>query len=64
MSRKYIDCRQYPSESRCSIVISADSEDELLEVAAQHAVQRHGHADGEKLRAQLRGGIKSGIPPA
>jgi predicted small metal-binding protein len=64
MSRKYIDCREYPSASQCSVVISADSEDELLEVATQHAIKGHGHADDEQLRDQLRRGIKSGIPPA
>ena len=64
MSRKYIDCREYPSESGCSVVISADSEEELLEVATQHAIQGHGHSDNDDLRAQLKRGIKSGIPPA
>ena len=62
MDRKYIDCRDYPSESGCSIAISADSEDELVEAAAQHAVQAHGHQDSPELRAQLRQGIKSGEP--
>jgi len=60
MTRKTIDCRQYPSESNCSIAISADSEDEVVEAAAQHAVQVHGHQDSPELRAQLRQGIKSG----
>jgi predicted small metal-binding protein len=38
MSRKYIDCREFPSETNCTVAISADSEAELLEVAVQHAV--------------------------
>jgi hypothetical protein len=33
MSRKYIDCRDYPSDINCSIALSADSDDELLEAA-------------------------------
>jgi predicted small metal-binding protein len=64
MSRKYIDCRDYPSETQCTVAISADSEGELLEAAAQHAIQAHGHQDGPELRAQLRDGVKSGTPPA
>lgn len=64
MSRKYIDCREYPSESGCSVVISADTEEELLEVATQHAIKGHGHSDNEQLRDQLKRGIKSGTPPA
>jgi hypothetical protein len=29
MARKFIDCREYPSENHCTIAISADGEDEL-----------------------------------
>jgi predicted small metal-binding protein len=64
MSRKYIDCREFPSESNCTIAISADSEDELIEAAAQHAVQVHGHQDNEELRGQLRSFAKEGEPAA
>jgi len=41
----------------------ADTEDELLAAAAQHAVAVHGHEDTPELRAGLRGVIRSGIPP-
>ncbi|MDH5488131.1 MAG: DUF1059 domain-containing protein, partial [Gammaproteobacteria bacterium] len=54
MSRKYIDCREYPSDTNCSVSIFADSEDELLEVAIQHAVSVHGHKDTPEFREQLR----------
>jgi predicted small metal-binding protein len=64
MSRQTIDCRDYPSETNCTVAISADSEGELIEAAAQHAVQVHGHQDGPELRAQLRQGVKSGAPTA
>ena len=33
MSRKYIDCREFPSEMNCSVALSADSDAELLEAA-------------------------------
>jgi predicted small metal-binding protein len=62
MGRKFIDCRDYPSESGCSIAISADSEDEVVEAAAQHAVKVHGHEDGPELRSMLRQGVRSGMP--
>jgi len=64
MERKTIDCRDYPSESGCTVAISADSEDELVEAAAQHAVQVHGHQDSPELRAMLRDGMKAGAPTA
>jgi predicted small metal-binding protein len=60
MTRKHIDCRAYPSASHCTVALSADSEDELVEAAAQHAVAVHGHQDGPELRAQLRSMIQEG----
>jgi len=64
MARKYIDCRDYPSESGCTVAISADSQDELVDAAAQHAVQVHGHQDGPELRAQLNQIVREGEPAA
>lgn len=63
MGRKFIDCREFPSEMNCSIAIAADSESELLEAAVQHAVAVHGHQDTPELRDQIRGVIKDGMPP-
>ena len=62
MGRKFIDCREFPSESKCTVAISADSEDEVINAAAQHAVQVHGHEDGPALRSQLRGAVRTGEP--
>ena len=63
MSRKYIDCREFPSDSNCSVAMSADSEKELLDVAVQHAVAVHQHKDTPELRSQLRQLFKDGTPP-
>ena len=56
--RKSIDCREYPSDIGCTVTLSADSAEELLEIAAQHAVATHGHTDTPQLRAVLRGMFK------
>jgi len=64
MVRKYIDCREFPSESKCTLSIAADSEAELLEAAAQHAVAVHGHEDSPEMRAELRKLFRDGTPPA
>lgn len=58
MQRKYIDCRAYPSEMNCTVMISADSEAELLEAAVQHAVSVHKERDTPELRDELRKLIK------
>lgn len=63
MARKYIDCREYPSESHCTVAISADSEAELEEAAVQHAVAVHQHEDSPEFRQQLRQLFKDGMPP-
>jgi len=63
MTRKYIDCREYPSESHCTVALSADDEDELLEAAVQHAVAVHGHQDSAQLRSQLRTLFHEGEAP-
>ena len=63
MSRKFIDCREIPSESNCTVAISADSENELLEAAVQHAVTVHKHKDSPELRKMIKSGMKDGTPP-
>jgi predicted small metal-binding protein len=64
MTRKYIDCREYPSDMNCTLAIAADSEKELLEAAVQHAVAVHGHKDTPEFRQQLTSIFKDGSPPA
>ena len=51
--RKYIDCREYPSEKNCSLKISG-TEDEVLNLAVQHAAVSHGHEDSPEFREELR----------
>jgi len=62
MTRKYIDCREIPSESNCSVAISADTEREVLEAAVQHAVAVHHHYNTPELRQLIKRGIKDGTP--
>lgn len=63
MPRKYIDCREMPEAGGCTVALCADSEDELLEVAVQHAVSGHHHEDTPQLRAQLKQCFRDGTPP-
>jgi predicted small metal-binding protein len=62
MTRKYIDCRLFPSDTKCSVAISADTEDEVVDAAAQHAVSVHKHEDSPQLRKQIRASVKEGNP--
>lgn len=63
MTRKYIDCREYPSDINCTIAIAADSDKELLDAAVEHAVAIHQHQDTPELRAALQELFKEGTPP-
>lgn len=53
MARKFVDCREYPSESRCSLRISGE-EEEVVRCAAMHAADVHGEKDGPELRNMIR----------
>ncbi|MBV9024134.1 MAG: DUF1059 domain-containing protein [Streptomycetaceae bacterium] len=63
MTRKVVDCREYPSESHCSLAISGD-EDEVVRAAAEHAVSVHHHTDSPELRKQIRASLKDEVLPA
>jgi hypothetical protein len=58
--RKYIDCRDFPSQTRCTIAISSDSEKELIDAAVLHAVTVHGYIDTPEFRAQMKAAVHEG----
>ena len=59
MARMFVDCREYPSEMNCTVAISADTKEELVDAAVQHAVAVHGHHDSPQLREELAKMIKT-----
>jgi hypothetical protein len=63
MARKYIDCREMPSESNCDLAMSG-SEEHLLNAAVIHAVTAHGHEDTPEFRAEIAGVLKEEVPGA
>jgi len=62
MARVHIDCREFPSEMNCTVALVADTQEELLEAAVQHAVTVHKHKDTPEFRAELRKIFKQGNP--
>lgn len=63
--RKYVDCRDYPSETNCSLRISG-TEHEVLDAAYEHAIKVHGHAASESLREAIRDSMRDeaeGVSP-
>jgi predicted small metal-binding protein len=59
MTRLTIDCRDYPSENNCTVSISADNKNELVEAAVQHAIAVHGHKDSKELRDMIGKSVRS-----
>ena len=59
MARMMADCRRFPSESNCSLVIIGEQE-EVERAAAEHAISVHGHPDN----AETRGAVHSFLEPA
>jgi predicted small metal-binding protein len=54
MERYCVDCRNYPGgDVKCSLALSADSEEELLEAAVQHGTAVHGYKDTPELREKI-----------
>jgi predicted small metal-binding protein len=60
MTRKVADCREFPSESNCTLTISGE-EDEVVRAAVEHAVSVHQHQDTPELRVQLRAMLKDEV---
>ncbi|MBO8184183.1 DUF1059 domain-containing protein [Streptomyces spirodelae] len=60
--RKVADCRDYPSESNCTLTIAGE-EDEVVQAAAEHAASVHGHTDTPELREELRKMLKDEKAP-
>ena len=65
MSRYFIDCRDYPGdENKCTVALSANTKEELLEAVIQHGTKVHGYKDTPDFRANIVKGLKEGTPPA
>ncbi|CAG6398127.1 DUF1059 domain-containing protein [Streptomyces cocklensis] len=59
--RKVADCREFPSETNCTLTISGE-ENEVVRAASEHACSVHGHTDSAELRQQVRSTLKDEIP--
>jgi predicted small metal-binding protein len=49
---------------QCTVAISADGEDELINAAVQHAVSVHGEKDTPEFRSEIKKAIHEGAPAA
>ncbi len=55
--RKVIDCRLFPSDSKCTLALSG-TEEEVLKAATEHAISCHGEKDTPELKQEIRKMLK------
>ena len=60
MARKVADCRDFPSETNCTLTI-AGTESEVLDASLQHAIAVHAHEDTPEVRQWLRDNLKDEV---
>jgi predicted small metal-binding protein len=60
MARYCVDCREHPSDEKCSLALSADTKEELREAVVQHAIKVHGFQDTSEVRSQIMNLMKEG----
>jgi len=61
MTRTMVDCRTMPSEINCTLTIAGE-EEEVLDAAVMHAVDKHGHENTPELREEIRAGLVDAEP--
>ena len=64
MNRYSIDSCDYPGDAKCTVALSADTKEELLEAAVQHGTKVHGYENTTEFREQIVKEFKEGAPPA
>jgi predicted small metal-binding protein len=62
MSGYYLVCKERTNGSKCSMTISADSKEELLKAALQHASSIHGIKETRGFDDELMARMKKGRP--
>ena len=60
MTRKWIDCRDFPDDIGCTLYLSGE-EEHVLRAVAEHAASVHGEADTPELRENLRAALRDEV---
>jgi hypothetical protein len=60
MKRTSIDCRDFPNEIGCTLLISGSTK-EVFNIALRHAIEEHGHKETNELRKQIKAMMKKDI---
>jgi predicted small metal-binding protein len=61
MAPQFVFCREYLNDGGCSVVIGADTLEELVETAIEHAHVAHAEEDTPALRAYIRQNVHTTV---
>ena len=64
MERYFINYRDYPSDAKCTLALSADTREELIEAVVHHATKVHETEDTPEFREMIVKGIQNMTPPS
>ncbi len=62
MKRFFVDCRDHPSDIKCSGAFFASTKKELLELVLHHQIKVHKKRNSQKLRDSIICDIKEAPP--
>lgn len=60
MGLTFVLCRTYMDDAECTVALGAESLEEVIEAAVEHAHTAHAEEDTPELRERIRGGIREG----
>lgn len=64
MTRKFVDCREIPSDINCSLAIYGEA-DEVVQAAVDHMINAHGHTESkDELAPLVRAELKDAVGAA
>lgn len=62
MAQHFVFCRDFIDDGECSVFVGADTLEELVETAIEHAHAAHAQEDTPALRAYIRDNVLEGAP--
>lgn len=60
MALMFVVCRDVIDDSDCTVTLCADTLEETIEAAVEHAYSTHGEEDTPTLRSAIRDNIRQG----
>jgi predicted small metal-binding protein len=60
MALTFVLCREYIDDAECTVALGAETQEEVIEAAVEHASITHAQEDTPELRERIRNGLREG----